>query len=274
MKIQLERILKDLYTMSGLRISIFDVDQNLITGYPEGPSPFCGFLRDTLPDKNALCYQQDLKAFQKMQKSKDIHAYHCHMGLLEAIAPLYCYGVPSGYLMIGQAIEDSPSGRTRVMRQISRYTDDRDKVSGLLDNLPVLSMEQMETYARIMQVCAEYITMTNSLHITPKTLAQQVLFYLTEHYSEKLTMAELCLTFFCSKTTLTKAFQSYYGKTVFEKLLEIRLEEAAKLLKSSQASIHLLAEQCGFRDANYFSRIFQKHYGCSPTQYRKNFFKK
>lgn len=274
MTISLEDILKDLYTISGLRISIFDADQNLVTGYPDGPSPFCGFVRDTLPDRNTLCYQQDLQAFQNMQKSKDLYIYHCHMGLLEAIAPLYCYGTLSGYLMIGQAVEDTPSGKTRVMHQITRYTDNPEEAAYFLEQLPVLSLAQMKTYARIMKVCAEYITATNTLHITPPTLAQQVLYYLTEHYSEKITMTDLCRTFFCSKTTLTKTFQTYYNQTVFEKLLEIRLEESTKLLRNSQASIHVLAGKCGFNDANYFSRIFQKHYGCTPTQYRKTFLEK
>lgn len=269
MQFSLDNILKDLHKISGLRISIFDISQNLITGYPEGPSDFCGFVRRNLPSNGYACLNQDLCAFQKAQQTGDTYIYQCHMGLLEAIAPLYYHGIPAGYLMVGQALEDIPSGKSRVITSASKITGDLDYLEGLLAPLPVMSRGDMEAFAHIIRICAEYITLHHDFTISSKNLAQEILFYLNMHYAEKITMAELCQRFYSSKTKLNKVFHTCYQISIFDKLTEIRLHESCMLLKTTQLPVHMVARQCGIPDANYFSRTFRKVFHCSPTQYRE-----
>lgn len=54
-------------------------------------------------------------------------------------------------------------------------------------------------------------------------------------------------------------------------LLECRLRHAEKLLMTSHARVSEIAQDCGFRDAYHFSRIFRKHCGHSPAEFRKLF---
>jgi AraC-like DNA-binding protein len=49
-----------------------------------------------------------------------------------------------------------------------------------------------------------------------------------------------------------------------------RLQRAVSLLRSSGNSIQEVAEQCGFLDMNYFSRLFKRYYGISPREFRKD----
>ena len=54
-------------------------------------------------------------------------------------------------------------------------------------------------------------------------------------------------------------------------LLECRLRQAEKMLMNSHARIAETAQECGFADAYHFSRIFKKHCGHSPAEFRKRY---
>ena len=59
------------------------------------------------------------------------------------------------------------------------------------------------------------------------------------------------------------------GKAPMELLRERRIQKAAELLKSPEYTISQIAYMCGFSDSHYFSRAFKKHYGQSPSSFRK-----
>ncbi|MDR1092964.1 MAG: helix-turn-helix domain-containing protein [Clostridiales bacterium] len=71
-----------------------------------------------------------------------------------------------------------------------------------------------------------------------------------------------------------KLFKKEIGKSPVQFLLELRLNNAARLLQNKHIfniNIAETAYQCGFNDAFYFSRIFKQHMGCSPKTYSERF---
>jgi AraC-like DNA-binding protein len=69
---------------------------------------------------------------------------------------------------------------------------------------------------------------------------------------------------------LRKLFKTELGRSPLEYLTDLRMYKARELLSDEKRNrpIAKVAEDCGFSDALYFSRVFKKRYGCSPTQYR------
>jgi len=53
-------------------------------------------------------------------------------------------------------------------------------------------------------------------------------------------------------------------------LTTIRLEEAVKLLNTTDDKTYMIAEKVGYQEANYFSYVFKRKFGVSPSKYRKN----
>ena len=58
------------------------------------------------------------------------------------------------------------------------------------------------------------------------------------------------------------------GVTFVEHLTKLRLEKAKELLAYTDLDIREIAEKVGFRNANYFSRVFKKHKQMTPSAYR------
>lgn len=68
---------------------------------------------------------------------------------------------------------------------------------------------------------------------------------------------------------LTLVFRRKTGMTVFEYLVDLRLESARRLLESSQLQIQLIAEQVGYLNPGDFTRAFRRRYGVTPKEYRR-----
>ena len=73
--------------------------------------------------------------------------------------------------------------------------------------------------------------------------------------------------FFLDKHTLCREFKQLTGTTIMEYLNRYRCRQAASLLQDGLPAARA-AEQCGFSDPAYFSRIFKRCMGVSPSQYK------
>ncbi len=93
--------------------------------------------------------------------------------------------------------------------------------------------------------------------------------YLDEHYQEKITLEELSDIFYINKFYLTRIFKEQFGLTVNNYLLQIRITHAKQLLRFTDLPIEKIGQECGMRDANYFSRMFKKVEGSAPGEFRK-----
>ncbi len=68
---------------------------------------------------------------------------------------------------------------------------------------------------------------------------------------------------------LSRLFREETGETFMEYLTNLRLCKAKKLLESTEQSVKELCQAVGYADPNYFSRIFKKNTGLTPTEYRE-----
>ncbi len=94
--------------------------------------------------------------------------------------------------------------------------------------------------------------------------------YLDMHYTEKLSLDDLSARFFINKFYLTRVFKEQFGLSVNNYIIGKRITNAKELLRFSDMSIEEIAGECGFSDANYFSRIFKKIEGITPGAFRHN----
>lgn len=69
---------------------------------------------------------------------------------------------------------------------------------------------------------------------------------------------------------LTAEFKNYYGLSIINYLIQVRVFHAKILLSDRSLNIGDVAREVGYEDLGHFSKLFKKHIGLSPTQFRKN----
>jgi len=86
---------------------------------------------------------------------------------------------------------------------------------------------------------------------------------------QNLSVSAVCKEHFISETGFRKYFRQVYGTSPVKYITEIRVREAEKMLLGTDLKVEEIAYNCGFNDAKYFSRVFSKLRGCSPSEFRK-----
>ncbi len=101
-------------------------------------------------------------------------------------------------------------------------------------------------------------------------LILDVVNYLNSHYNEDISLDFLCKHFFISKSSLCRRFKKVMKCTVYDYILFIRFNKAKQMLFDTNKDIQTIASDCGFSSLNYFSLLFKKKTGITPSQFRKS----
>lgn len=97
----------------------------------------------------------------------------------------------------------------------------------------------------------------------------QVKSFLDEHYKEKLSLESVASHFFIDKHYLARLFKEHYGVTLVTYLQQVRITHAKRMLRFTDKSIEEIGLECGIGELNYFSRVFKKLEGVSPSEFRR-----
>jgi AraC family transcriptional regulator of arabinose operon len=104
--------------------------------------------------------------------------------------------------------------------------------------------------------------------LIPSNDIEDITTYFHEHYSENINVENFILSRGYSTSAFFRKFKLYTGMTPLQYLLRIRLSNAMKLLETTSLQINEIAALIGYDNPLYFSRLFHKHFGISPKDYR------
>ncbi|MDN6625919.1 MAG: AraC family transcriptional regulator [Pisciglobus halotolerans] len=90
-----------------------------------------------------------------------------------------------------------------------------------------------------------------------------------EFADSDLSVEKISKKLYISSTYFSTLFKKETSKSFITYLTDIRLEQALRLLETTENKSCQIAEKVGYPEANYFSYVFKKKFGMSPTSYRK-----
>lgn len=124
----------------------------------------------------------------------------------------------------------------------------------------------------IINVCSRLMdSIASERQSSYKQLIDQAKEYIRGHYEESdISIGKVCQHLHISTGYFSSIFKKEMKMTFVSYLLQIRLEAAKELLRSTELKAFEIAEKIGFADPNYFSFCFRKKYGQSPKEYKNS----
>ncbi len=101
-------------------------------------------------------------------------------------------------------------------------------------------------------------------------LINKVKIYIEANYMQQISLTELASEAYICPSYLCLLFKQKTGQTVTNYITGKRIENAKAMLIHTDKKLIDICFEVGFNDSKYFSRIFKKHAGCTPSEYREN----
>ncbi len=265
---KLEQLLKDFYAVTGQRVGIFDRDANIIIEYPQPCCDFCSHIRSFKKGYKA-CMNCDRTWIEEAAKGKTVK-YRCHAGLIEVCAPIVDEIGIIGYFMFGQVLYDTnyPEQYEQCKKLCADYFT-KEEFEQFIPSVKRISADYLHSVENIMAACVGFIYLKQLINVSGTGLWGQIDYYLERNYTRNFTLEEMAEELKVSVSSICKTAKAKSGRTLKELLSQKRIHKAKKLLKSSNYSINQIALMVGISDYNYFSRLFKRIEGLSPTLFRK-----
>ena len=135
----------------------------------------------------------------------------------------------------------------------------------------IQSMLNRENFSRWLYQTA--LKINNALSRERDYAARQVIEkakqYIMDNYQDPgLSVEQICRYLHMSPAYFSTMFKKATGQTYIAYLTEVRLNKAVELLNMTDEKTYVIASQVGYQEQNYFSYVFKKRFGVSPTKFR------
>ncbi len=266
--LNLNKLLKDFYTVVGIRISIFDDNFNLVTEYPQTAPAFCNNIRKTEEGIKG-CRECDIAACRRAKKLREPHIYTCHAGITEAITPIQIGGGILGYAILAQMLpeEGYEEAVANACTLAEKYGVPKGKNLSAISGISKRSTEEINSAVHLLDAIASYVYISNLVQWRNDDISASIESFIKSNLREKLNSDIICKRFNCSRSSLYQLSMKAFGMGIMKYISFCRIERAKEMLLAGEA-ISRTAENCGFGEYNYFCKVFKSSTGYSPSEYR------
>lgn len=131
-----------------------------------------------------------------------------------------------------------------------------------ITNIDILCMKLQEIVETFSECMFNYIPSKNS------ELIKRAMIYISQHFNEPITLEDVSSFVHLHPSYFSSMFRQSTGSSFKEYLNMVRIEEGKRLLANTDFPIIDIAVAIGFEDQSYFSKVFKKHTGMTPKQFR------
>ena len=104
--------------------------------------------------------------------------------------------------------------------------------------------------------------------LTQNPHIQKAIQYIEDHYHEEIVICDVAKQINFSPTYFSRMFKKKTGRSFVEYMTFVRLQKTLPLLRKTDYTVEAISSNCGFNTPNYYSSIFKKYVGLTPSEYR------
>ena len=154
-------------------------------------------------------------------------------------------------------------GMSQVRQVISQLEHESNQRDAQAFTMAELLFGQLVTHLKRHRYATDTLPATSS-----ETLLDKLITALAGSHEHAFELNKFCERERCSERVLRQQFRSQTGMTINQYLRQVRVCHAQYLLKHSRLMISEISMRCGFEDSNYFSVVFTRETGMTPSQWR------
>lgn len=260
---------RDFYTLTNIKIVLFDKNGETLMAYPESEIPFCTLIgQDAAWDQR--CADCDQKNFNLCTKAKQITHYRCHLGLSEAVVPIYDSDGILGFIMFGQVLMQERAERTREELRRRFREEEFPGIGEAIEQIPVKTSAELDAAITISKALLSYLLSNQWVTPAKSEFIRHMDSFIEANLDKNITVEDICAEFHIRRTRLYTIAKKYLGCSIAVYIRKQRISHACRMLRDTDMSINAIAYAVGFSDYGHFSRIFQQIQGESATAYRRS----
>lgn len=266
-----DKLLFAFFNATKIPISLFDISFKCVSSFDEMPK-YCKNILSVKGLENT-CTTCDESHFTIVTKTKKTMIYTCHAGICEVLAPVIYGEEVIAYLMLGRFRDEEQiySSEEKMRTAMQGYDIPPESQEKDYNSLPVVSSSVLHSAIKLAKACVQLMWADQIIQAKSDLTATRIEDFIRKSVDngENLTVDALCKKFYLTKPSLLAIFHREFNDSPGNYILNYRIAVAKKLLRKTSLSVQEISEKSCFSDYNYFSRIFRKKTGISPSTYRK-----
>ncbi len=266
LKPEIEKLFDQFCSIFGIRIIFYSVAGKILkTGLNRGDSQFCRLIQQQLCGIDK-CLAMDEEKRQECAIAGETVSYRCHAGLNEAVAPIYVDNQLIGFAMIGQfrTIRTTPHDLTRAWHKKYHNVE----LEQAFHKLPYFEPEKVRDIIGFFSVIIDYIVTKEIVALRGNLVISRIISHIEKNIHRSVSVEEAAQTVGKSVSTITHLFRKVTGKSFKQTLINRKLDVAERYFRQApNLSISEVAAKVGYDDPFYFSRLYRKYRGISPSEY-------
>lgn len=256
---------------------------NALMEYLVHSNPFCMYMKSD--EKSYMkCTGMQKGCIAKLKNEKSAFIGVCHAGVKEYVYPIWYDERLIGAVHAGDFAVEEHYAKLYVQRACRNHRLDPVKAQALYDEhisesavdeerllvyLEMIAMAFSSIFARV-SAHGEFTMERAHTAIAHNNVISDALEYLNQNYQEDLRVTDIAAYCHCSVSCLSHLFNNYVGTSIPLYITKLRMDHAQNELTETSVPISVVAERVGFSDPNYFSRVFTRCVGLTPTQFRRS----
>jgi two-component system response regulator YesN len=215
--------------------------------------------------KDVILTAADTEQVILLIKGGDPNAVAFTSNLIDTIGMSFQYDRVKTLLVLKNSIHEIIDEILQAHNWIELFLDVESLKPGDYTNCK----DQIELKTLVLEELEKLITIVRRfLGCHSNSIVRQACEYVLKHIDEQVSVRILSEKLFISKSYLSEVFKQELGMTLLEYIHIVKMERAKRLLQGGNLKNYEIAEILGFKDHEYFSRLFKKYVGALPKDFR------
>ena len=206
---------------------------------------------------NIVLFRPGEKQMYYFYLEDSTETFWVHFTGYEAAKLLDNSGLDQNVFFIGDS-PDFPTRCNRIVREIQAQRINYQEISSLL-------------FRELVLIIGRYLKEEGSVNSDTLNEVERAISYFNENYTEEINIKEYATARHMSASWFIRNFKTITKLSPLQYIINLRITNAKALLINTDHPISKIASVVGFENALYFSRIFRKHTGMSPIEFKKKF---